>query len=307
MAVLSSEPVAETFASLEALEQAVLEKYREWATLLAGKPEEVIHESFCAHALWPHLGWAFVAVAVQAIEEANDIPGLAEGLHKFLACYYFSQNRFDSRGLHPSSGYDYSQLVDVAVFASAIARFDLVNTAFHAGRPLSAHGFPPRKHAANLLVSLLNPDWPWARTGLERADTFIGGKSGPVIAKAFVGFFRALAINDAPAAVQALERIDQQYCRSDWGRHLPFRKPVFLYGLVCLAHHLRHDLLPAAECASILGTEWTERWKALEQFQSTTTPAAFRFEGELSFLSADPVRTAARVPPELPAPPRPLP
>jgi hypothetical protein len=222
--------------------------------------------------------------------------GLAEGLHKFVACQHFSDNRFDSRGLHPD-GYDYSQLVDAAIFASAIGRFDLVNAAFHAGRPLSAHGFPPMKHAANLLVSLLNPDWPCTQTGLERASAFIGDKSGPVIAKAFVGFFRALATNDGPAAVQALEKIDQQYCRSDWGRHLPFRKPVFLYGLVSLARHLRRDLLPAAECASILGVEWIERWKAFEQFQSTTTPGAFRFEGELSFLSADPVRTAGGFPP----------
>lgn len=272
---------ANTFQSIEAIEEALAQGYRGTLALLPDLPREEVQRRFEAHHVWPRLGWGLIAVGVSQFEATDDPRPLCNALHKFVALSY-GRCEFDAEGIG-AGGHDYCGLVPNIGYVAALKRFDLVGGLFSMARPPSRRGYPSYRHAANLLVGLVNPEWPHREATRSDVERYSASKSPGKVDKAFVGFFGSLAFGTPPRA--ELHVLESMYCRSNWGQYKPYSKPVFLAGLLSLADHYRPGLLSDEDWLAALGPEWRKRWSALDKVLPSVDWRQFDFGEDLAFLN----------------------
>ncbi len=248
---------------------------------------EELQERFVRFDLYPDFGWPLVRAGVHEALAGGGARTLHEMLVKFIGLSGRAANRFDAEGLHPGSGADYCWLVPLAVDAAALGDRGLVQRLFHAGRPLSRHGTAAMRHAANLLVLAGNPAWPWRDKALAQAHKGLLGKSLAQVDRAFLGLFLTFVADDAVARRAALQEFAALYLRSDWGRHKPWTKPVFLYGLVSLARWFCPSFDWNTDAAPLFDATWRALWADYEARRGEFSTQQVAFDGDLAFLRCE--------------------
>ncbi|HOV57877.1 MAG TPA: hypothetical protein PLN91_08370 [Rhodanobacteraceae bacterium] len=247
-----------------------------------------VQERFVRLDLYPDFGWPLVRAGVHQAVASGDARVLHEMLVKFVGLSGRAANRFDPDGLHPSSGADYCLLVPLAVDVAALGDRGLVQRLFHAGRPLSRHGGAALRHAANLLVLAISPDWRWRDQALAQANTGLQGKSLARVDRAFLTVFQSFVDDDPAQRRDALQEFAGLYTRSDWGRYKPWTQPVFLYGLVSLARWFCPSFDWSAEAAPLFDATWRALWTSYEARRGEFDARADAFDGDLAFLRCEP-------------------
>ena len=214
----------------------------------------------------------------------NDPLVLAGGLARFLKCAHSAWGREDAKGRY-SGGYDYCSLVSTAMYSAPLGpRY--ICTHFHAERSFSTRGHPVYRHAANLLVKLENPEWRYGDKARTAGAKFVESKSATIVDAAFVATLLATLEGNRERADAALIRFADGYLKSDWGRHKPFTKGVFVRAI-------------ASYCGSKLGGEplaATGRmpgspdgdaiWDRLRELREGALLTEYRFPSPLEFLDS---------------------
>lgn len=270
------------------LSEAEEEISRRVAKFLASSPtmpREELEWRFVQHIL-PPLRWGFLAAGTAEAERTGDPNVLHRTLARFVSLTYRGI-RFDEKGICVSSGSDYCELVHPSIWAAAAGRFTLVRRSFHSGRSLSKTGDATSTRAANLLVILGEPGWRHREEALARAEKRLAAKSAPAVDKSFLQLLLALSRADGPAAEEALEAFGGSFLRSDWGRHRPYSKPLFLYGLFALARELRPGVLDRGSVDPLLGDAWADIWRRHEESLPRLRAAEPGFTADLAFLEVD--------------------
>jgi len=274
------------FTSIEEVEKILSARFSEHIATpyFVDHPQEA-EPKFIAYDIFPSPGWGVIQAGTSLAERTGDPKFLHDMLSKIVSLLYRSDSQFNDKGIGMYSGYDYSVLVDVAIYAAAQKRMRLVRNMFGVERPLSRVGYPPIKHAANLLVGILNPLWEHGKKARSQAEQFVTAKSNSKIDKAFVRYFLGINANDSGLCLSAITEFAQLYCRSDWGRYKPFTKPVFLYGLLSIANECYPNIVQTGKNIQVLGDVWSQLWTKYEDRFQDFNVTSFGFTGNLSFLN----------------------
>jgi len=273
------------FATIEDVENRLSGEFTDRVAAASDISINEAESKFITYDIFPTLGWGLVEAGTCQAEAYGNPALLYEMLSKLVSLLYRSLNQFDARGIHISSGYDYSQLVELVVYAAAQNRTEFVSKLFGSERPLSKAGYPPRKHAANLLVALNSPSWKHIDKAISQAEQFVNSKSNSKIDKAFVRYFLGLIERDGSQCSSAIAEFADLYCKSDWGRYKPFTKPVFLYGLLSFANQIHPDIVPTGSNIDVLGESWSRLWTRYEERINEYMNMEYRFTGNLAFLN----------------------
>ena len=271
------------------LAEVVAAMHAQFARRLAETPEADVaraQERFTRFDLFPTFGWPLTRAGIGEAVERGDARVLFETLVKFLGLKGRAESRFGDDGLQPDSGLDYCALVPLAVHAAAVGEIGLVRSWFHASRPMSKQGHATMRNAANLLVSACAPEWPHRAKALAAADKHLAAKTPSRADRAYLGFFRTLAEDDADRRAEALREFAALYARSDFGRHKPWTQPVEIYGLACLAREFCPSFDREREAAPLFDATWTALWRDYEARRDEFDADACAFAGDLAFLRA---------------------
>ena len=210
---------SEQIQSCDHFDELLRLTYEEFVQGIPNRPEEWVRRRFAVYGIFPKLGWGLLQFAYNQALTLDDPTPLLEAGWRFTRCAHGTYGHDDEMSFQAGSQ-DYCRLIFPALF-TLLQDDRYVRSAFHAQRKMSKGGYPAFTHGVNVLVTLLNPEWPHAEKALARARSFTQSKSGKVIDKNFIGIFLGCLERDEAKVADSITGFHQTYYRTDWGRYKP--------------------------------------------------------------------------------------
>lgn len=269
-------------SSIAEFDAALLGEYARFRSLFPQEPDAFVQRRFVQYGVFPTLGWTLIGIGEKEALAADDPALLFATITRFLKCAHHCWGPADETGLH-WGGSDFCALVVPSLY-SALLRNAYLASAFHGGRPISRRGYGAYVHAANLMVCIECPTWPFRAQALELAKAFAASGGRSKTDPAFVGFFLAVLERDGQAIAQALSALSTGYLRSDWGRHKPWTAGTFMQALITYANDRAAGAVDARTHQALVSAERIQAWAAMSSMLDELARVPHRFAEPLGFL-----------------------
>lgn len=270
-------------SSIADFDAALLCEYARFRSLFPGASDAYVQRRFAQYGVFPELGWALIGIGENEALTAKDPSILYATITRFLKCAHHCWGPTDETGLH-WGGQDFCALVVPSLY-SALLGNAYIASAFNCARPMSRNGYGPYLHAANLMVCIECPTWPFRAKAVTLAEAFVSSKSRAKTDKAFVGFFVAVLAQDRRALTEALVVFSDGYGKSDWGRNKPWTAATFIQAMFTYASSRVAEPVDAQTHRSLLSEDRIQLWSAMQQTLDKLALEPHNFPEPLGFLS----------------------
>lgn len=271
-----------SLSSIADFDSALLNEYSRFRSLFPDEGDAFVQRRFAQYGVFPKLGWALIGVGEAEALAAKDPSILYATITRFLKCAHHCWGPTDQTGLH-FGGYDFCALVMHSLYSALLGNAYIAST-FHCGRLISRNGNGAHVHAANLMVCIECPTWPFRARAVTLAEAFVASKNRAKTDKAFVSFFVAVLAEDRRAVAEALAAFSDGYGRSDWGRHKPWTGATFIQSMITYARSHVAEAVNDQTHRALLSEDRIQLWSAMSRTLDRLALVPHRFPEPLGFL-----------------------
>lgn len=270
----------QTFLSLKEFDQQLLESYFEFKNHLTDKPLPYIEQRFAEYG-FSNFQWGLIELAEKALLQ-SDFEQVFAALSRFQNACFYSRIHFNEKGIHQPTGYDYSILVEPAIYASLIGK-TFIRSAFPGSRKRSTASYPSFMHMANIILCLEHPQWPNKDKAIDNARCFITAKNSKKFEIAIITFFLNILDGDAETAAISLIEFEKHYVKSDWGRRTPFDRAILMQALARFAGFYIDNKTVLNKLSILFDSSYLQLWESF--YKEKHRFNEYKFSNPLSFFN----------------------
>jgi len=266
--------------NLEYFDKQLLESYYKYTELLSDKPLDFQRQRFSLFAL-SAAQWQLIELAEIELLQQN-FENVHAALSRFQHCSYANNNHFDEKGINQHCGYDYCILSEPAIYSSLLGQ-RYIKTAFPITRKMSKGAYPAYMYAANIILALEHPEWPYTSTSIDKARSFIATKNAKKFEVFYIQFFLNIFDKNVETAANSLIEFNQHYAKSDWGKNKPFARLTFMQALARFSGFYLDNTIILNKLAESFPASHLEFWNQFYKEKDRFTD--YQYSEPLAFLN----------------------